>query len=222
MHGSALKGGFIPLASDVDLRVYLDASAFDEAGELPFEVAVEIHRGLLAIDPHPFQYIQGRVWSAGLPLHTSRPPELRFAPGTYHVLAGTLPLPDLSAAELHEQARRTLERLPEAIGGVSGRLLNHGGGRLERSVRLVASDVWPTLYSVLALRTDDPAGVWATPKDRLMAEMDDDDPLTRPARAFARALVRYHQGGAPAALALEAMACGVEFLRIARAVGPWP
>ncbi len=218
VHGSALKGGFIPLASDVDLRVYLDAPAFDATGELPFDVALEIHRGLLAIDPHPFQYVQGRMKSADLPLHAGRPGELRVAPCTYHVLAGTLPVPDLTPAELHDEARRTLARLPVAIAGVADRLLDHGGGRLARSVRLVATDVWPALYSVLALRSSDPASVWATPKDRLMAAMGAHDPLARYARAFAAALASYHERGMPPELGLEALVRGVEFLEVVRAV----
>lgn len=57
LHRSALKGGYIPGGSDVDLQLYLADAAFDPDGQLPLQVSTTIHRELLAIDLAPFSYI---------------------------------------------------------------------------------------------------------------------------------------------------------------------
>lgn len=40
IHGSALKGGFIPGYSDIDLQVYLRSEAFTIYGQLPLEICM--------------------------------------------------------------------------------------------------------------------------------------------------------------------------------------
>ena len=59
IHGSALKGGFIPGCSDIDLQIYLKPEAFTVYNQLPLEICSIIQRDLARIDPQPFQYIQG-------------------------------------------------------------------------------------------------------------------------------------------------------------------
>ena len=39
VHGSALKGGFIPGLSDIDFHLYLKEAAFDKNGLLPLELS---------------------------------------------------------------------------------------------------------------------------------------------------------------------------------------
>lgn len=56
-HGSAVKGGFIPGCSDIDLQLYLEDAAFSEHGILPLSTGMAIQRELSHIDPAPFQYI---------------------------------------------------------------------------------------------------------------------------------------------------------------------
>jgi len=124
VHGSALKGGAIPGCSDIDLQLYLRADAFDEHGDLPLSVALAIHRELSGIDPAPFQYIQCYPLPASpidvMPRFTAP------VPGGYHVLAGRLPIPEATAAELVEDARMALSA---AAGprGAANHLLQHGG-----------------------------------------------------------------------------------------------
>src|SRR4051812_40016926 len=66
-HGSAVKGGFIPGCSDIDLQLYLEDAAFGEGGQLPIALGLAIHRHLSQIDPAPFQYIQCYALTARLP-----------------------------------------------------------------------------------------------------------------------------------------------------------
>src|SRR5262245_36553510 len=86
-HGSAVKGGFIPGCSDIDLQLYLDQAAFGEGGQLPIELCFAIHRDLSQIDPAPFQYIQCYALTARLPDGYVGP-----IPGAYHLIAGALPV----------------------------------------------------------------------------------------------------------------------------------
>ena len=58
IHGSALKGDFIPGGSDIDFHLYLKEKLFHENGRLPIELILNIHRDLARIDPHLFRYIQ--------------------------------------------------------------------------------------------------------------------------------------------------------------------
>lgn len=57
IHGSALKGGFIPGCSDIDLQLYLNEEALEPDGSVPPGLGMAIQRDLAKIDPAPFQYI---------------------------------------------------------------------------------------------------------------------------------------------------------------------
>jgi hypothetical protein len=83
IHGSALKGGFIPGCSDIDLHVYLDDAAFTAQGQLPLEFCLSIQQELAQIDPAPFQYIQCYALPPRLPAHHIGP-----VPGAYQMLIG--------------------------------------------------------------------------------------------------------------------------------------
>jgi len=61
VHGSALKGDYIPGCSDIDFQLYLEPAAFTQKGQLPLEVCLALQRDLAQIEPFPFQYIQGHA-----------------------------------------------------------------------------------------------------------------------------------------------------------------
>src|SRR5947209_15445378 len=67
IHGSALKGGFIPGCSDIDLQLYLDGPAFTAGGQRPLDLCLAIHRDLATVDPAPFRYLQCVALSRTLP-----------------------------------------------------------------------------------------------------------------------------------------------------------
>ncbi len=71
--------------------------------------------------------------------------------------------------------------------------MQHGGGRFEATVRFICTDVWPTLYSVLVNRSDDPLAVWALPKDTAVEELvRTDRVLGDAAQDFYRSILRYY------------------------------
>ncbi len=100
-HGSAVKGGFIPGCSDIDLQLYLEDAAFNEQGQLPLAICMAIQRDLSQIDPAPFQYIQ----CYALPPHP-QPTKLGPIPGAYRIIAGILPISEATAEQLRVSAKK--------------------------------------------------------------------------------------------------------------------
>lgn len=210
VHGSAFKGGFIPGCSDIDFQLYLDSSAFNEANN-PLELAINIHRDLARIDPTPFGYIQCYPLSAKLPQGWTSP-----IPGAYAVVAGTLPVKEATAEELHASAMRRLAALNPTPMHLHMNLLEHGAGRLQRHVRLLCTDVWPTLYSILSIEQNDPIRMWNMTKVEAMAQLPPDSALGSALDRFYRAVLAYYPGESSVERALEVIRQGVAFLREAK------
>ena len=209
MHGSAYKGDFIPGCSDVDLKLYLRDEAFVGPGtenKLPFALAAAIHRDLAHIDPAPFQYIQCYA-------ERSNPREGQLGPvaGAYHVVLGHVPVPDATADQLLAAARAALERLNPYPDYIAKDLLQHGGGRFERTVRLACTDVWPVLYQVLCLQQPDPVQVWSLPKRQAIALLPTDSPLHSAIAGFLASVTAYYTGERSVKRGLQVLQDAVTF-----------
>ena len=211
-HGSALKGGFIAGCSDVDLQLYAGQEAFDSGGSLPFELTVAIHRDLAHIDPAPFRYIQCYAFSTEMREGWTGP-----VPGAYHIVAGRLPIPESTHAQLRESARRSLDSLPSVPSYLRDGLLDHGGGRLARHARLLCTEVWPALYHVLIARGMDPVAAWSLPKQLAIDALPAETPAGASIRAFYDAVLHYYPEETSIGAALDLLVRGVDFLRAARA-----
>ena len=211
IHGSAFKGGFIPGCSDVDLQLYLDESAFMADGQLPLDLCLAIHRDLATVDPAPFRYLQCVALSRTLPPDYTGP-----IPGAYHMIAGTLPVPEATDQQLRDAARQALAALKPVPQFITHALLERGGGRLASCVRLLCTDVWSTLYHVLALQQGDAIGIWTLAKEEAIALLPFDTPLGREIRAFYRAAWTYYPAEESVEHALAVIATGVAFLRAAK------
>jgi len=216
VHGSALKGSYIPGCSDIDFQLYLRDEAFDAAGNPLLDIGLAIQRDLAEINPFPFQYIQCyarqcRLAPKGERTNTGH--DIGPIPGAYHMIAGELPVPEATTLELLERARQTLDRLqPPPPAYVSSNLLEHGGNRLERITRLLCTDVWPTLYSILVLTTGKPLDVWKLPKDAAIAMLADNEPLGTAIRAFHTCVWEHYMGGRAVESALDVVSSGTTFL----------
>ncbi|MFL5732906.1 MAG: hypothetical protein ACJ78Q_06860 [Chloroflexia bacterium] len=211
IHGSALKGGMIPGSSDIDFRLYLENSAFKEDGRLPVELAVTIHRDLAKIDPAPFSYIQCYAFQGDGPQGWVGP-----IPGAYHLVAGRLPVPEATAGQLRASARESLTNLVTEPAHLANGLLDHGGGRLQRHVRLLCTEVWPVLFQVVSLRQDDPIRVWNLTKIEAMSLLPAGSALDRTIHGFYQALHDYYPTENSVEHGLAVIECGVAFLRAAR------
>ena len=210
VHGSALKGGFLPGCSDIDMQLYVRPDAFIE-GHLPLELAVAIHRDLARIDLAPFRYIQCYAFSTHIPAGWLGP-----VPGAYHIIAGRLPVPEATADELFEGARNSLDTLPVLSPYLWDNLLEHGGGRLARLARLICTDVWPALFQLLIVRGMDPIGAWCLTKQQAMDALPASNAAGAAIRAFYDALLSYYPAEESVDAALDVLIRGVAFLRAAK------
>ena len=214
-HGSALKGGFIPGCSDIDIHIYLREAAFEADGQLPLKLCMAVHRDLSKISPAPFSYIQCYALPERLDAPGHRWP-LGPMPGAYHMLAGELLVPEAAPEQVLARARDVLADLKPDPFGVASDLLGHGGGMLKRRVRLLCADVWPTLYNLLTVRMDDPLEVWRLPKDAAIRLLPEDEPLGKEVRRFYRLLLDYYPDEGPVETALAIIQSGIRFRQLAK------
>jgi hypothetical protein len=219
-HGSALKGGYIPGCSDIDFQLYLRDEAFDAAGNPLLHIGLAVQRDLAEINPFPFRYIQCyarpcRLSPKGEKTNTGH--DIGPTPGAYHMIAGELPVPEATTEELLERARQTLDRLqPTPPAYISTNLIEHGGYRLERITRLLCTDVWPTLYSILVLATGKPLEVWKRPKDAVIDMLPNNVPPGTEIRVFYSNVWAHYMGGKTVESALDVISSGTTFLLSAR------
>lgn len=203
-HGSAVKGGVVAGSSDLDLVLYLDAGAFD-GGAIRWDVARALHEDLARVDPAPFAYVQ----CVAEPADRATP----LVPGTWHLVAGRCPARAATADEVRARAVETLAFTRRALDRIPAALLETGGGRLRREVRLTATDVWPAVYARVARDATDPLAVWALPKPDAIALLP--EPERGLAAAFHAALGTYHAEGETVAGALAALDAARAFLAVA-------
>lgn len=205
VHGSALKGGFIPGCSDIDFQLYLH-------DPLPFEIYLSIQREISQIDPDPFRYIQCYPFSDVLPEEHIGP-----VPGAYHILAGRLPVAEATRSQLQESARKRIAALNPIPKYLVDGLLESGIGRLSQIIRWLCTDVWPTIYQVLILQGHDPFTIWSLPKPQAIALFPSDTPLGQTIRAFYQAVQTYYPYEQLLVEALAVIETGVNFLQTVKA-----
>jgi hypothetical protein len=96
-------------------------------------------------------------------------------------------------------------------------LMEHGPGRLARHLRLLCTDVWPTLYQLLIVGGDAAIPTWNLPKRMAMDRLRSDTPAARAVRGFFRAICAYFPGETSIDdAALDAIGHGVAFLSAAK------
>jgi hypothetical protein len=207
-HGSAVKGGVIPNCSDIDFQLYLHDAAFSWHGQLPYELGFAIRRDLEGIRLWPFRYVQCYVRH-----HALEPGWVGPIPGAYHLVAGRLPVREATADDLRRSARRAMEELDATPDFVMGKLLGPGGVRLERSIRLLCTRVWPILHQVLIVQApkSDPVALWCLTKDEAISRVPDNTPLRNAIQAFHRAVRAYYPGEDSLEDALEVIRTGLDF-----------
>jgi hypothetical protein len=208
--GSAVKGGVIPGASDIDFHLYLEDTAFTATDVLRLDIALAIQADLAQINPAPFRYIDSGAETGKLPEGHMGP-----VPGTYHTIAGRSPTAEATLAQIQAQARWSLARIEPLPAFVSEGLMQHGAGRgqLALTVRSLCQTVWPALYHVCCLRQADAIRVWQLPKPAVIALLPQDEPLGRTIRAFNQAVWRYYPLETSLEDALKVIQTGVDFLQ---------
>ena len=204
-HGSAVKGGFIPGCSDLDMQMYLEDGAYTQHGQLPLEIGFAIRRELEGVGLGPFRYVQC------YPRRLHAEPELVGPiPGAYHVIVGRLPIPEATGADLIDSARRALDTLNPMPNHLMGKLLGHGSERMARSLRLLCTQVWPVVYQVLALHEGNPLETWQLTKAEAIQRLP--VAVQPEAERFYAAVRAYYPAENSLEGALELIAAGVGVL----------
>ena len=83
-------------------------------------------------------------------------------------------------------------------------------------MRLLCTEVWPTLYNVLTCQTKKPLDVWGLPKEKAIALIDEEEPVGREIRRFYRSLHQYYEGARSVEGALTIIEQGIRFRRLAK------
>ena len=212
IHGSALKGGYIPNCSDIDFQLFLRPGAFVGKGELPWDVARRIHEDLARIDPAPFRYIQCIEWEEGW-----SGDGMITIPGTYHMVAGRCPKREASEEEVRASARTCLDTFDARPHFVAHGLLQHGAGRLARNVRLLCTDVWPALYNLLVVRQPDAIAIWQLTKPEAINLLEPESEIAVRMRAFDAAVRAHYPDEATVEGALAVLDTGIQALQSVKA-----
>ena len=210
-HGSAVKGGYIAGCSDLDLAVYVRSDALAADGNLSLARAEDLYRGLSGIDPAPFRYVQLYVHPPG------QGPGLGLIPGAYHIVWGAPEVPLADAVSLLRSAHESLGRID--VAGYASRIGQHllGWGRTahHQELRWLCTDVWPALFHLLTLQSEDPLTVWRLAKPEAIARTDAASVPGQTIRTFYATLLAHYTGGEALEMALSALEAGLAFLTAA-------
>ncbi len=209
VHGSALKGGFIPGLSDIDFHLYLKEAAFDKNGLLPLELSMDIHKDLAKIEIYPFGYIQCEALSTKLPTNYTPP-----VPGAYHIVAGKLPIKEATNQQLKEAAKNSLDHL-EVTPRYLANLLEHGEEQRNRLVRLLSTQVSPIIYHVLTIEKENAIEAWQLPKNEAIKLLPTKE-MRSYAEQFYESAKRFYPEKKSIEDALGMVQNGVSFFRSAK------
>jgi hypothetical protein len=217
LHGSAFKGGYIAGSSDIDFQLYLEESAFTSNGQLPLDLCIAIHKDLSVIDPYPFHYIQSRALSVNLPSGYVGP-----ISGAYQLVYGELPVKEATNLEIKAMSVSALTNLSPIPGYLTEGLLEHGGMRLARIVRLLCTEVSPVLYQFLSTQNDDAIRIWGLAKDEAIELLTTRPQLKISIEQFYKSVKAYYPTETNIDLAMDIIRSGTAFLTLIKAAWDFP
>ncbi len=208
-YGDALKGRFLPGCSELLFKLYLEQTAFSEHGHLPFELCEYIQRELSVIHSVPYRYIHCSVVS-------NVDPAPGPVGGSYHLMAGRVPVEEATNKALHEAAEEALKGLVPVPVSMANGLLEPGGGGLEYQLRELCSRTWSMLFHLLTLLQKDGIRVYSLSKSEALEMLPADSEFKQSIHSFMTALRACPPGRATPDKALNAITQGVRFLRSVR------
>ncbi|HDX9589831.1 TPA: hypothetical protein ROX98_002844 [Bacillus pseudomycoides] len=111
-------------------------------------------------------------------------------PGAYQIVAGRLPVEEETSEQLKESAIKGLHNIT-AVPKYFSTLLDHGKERLTRVVRLLSTQVSPTIFHVLSVVNQDAVEVWKMPKNEAIHLLPDEE-MKQFAIQFFKCAERYY------------------------------
>jgi predicted nucleotidyltransferase len=162
IHGSIVKGGLIEGFSDLDVQVFLKESSFDEFG-LKLERCMEIQKliGNLNLTKIGAQYLQ---------MYFHNPKEMPdwYTPpfkGSFKILHGKLPEElDFNAENFRNRMIKSLKELRIEVKNTISNFADSSNKTVYRRTRLLATKIYPIMYSLLSYDLLNPIEIWTKPK----------------------------------------------------------
>lgn len=220
--GSAVKGGFIPGLSDVDLHIYLKDDAFAYSDFLKLELGLSLQEKM---DELIREYDFGGGPVQVIMINVSKPRDWSAPlPGTYIVLYGNeCPEPPPSAEAMLEYDRTNLQN-PQYGYGLVNSLVDKTSDLLAGYVRRLNAAVTPTLYRVLSVLTREPFKAWKMTRFEVLEALEElDIEAVRQFAGLARKFYEIASQGdrirADLELCKEAIRIGFKILDFGREIG---
>ncbi|NPE07005.1 MAG: hypothetical protein GNW80_01880 [Asgard group archaeon] len=162
IHGSIVKGGLIEGFSDLDVQVFLKESSFDEF-DLKIEKCMEIQNlvGTLDVPKIGAQYLQ-------MYFHNPKNMPDWYTPpvkGSFKILYGELPKElDFNVENFKIRMIRSLKGLHSEVRTTIRSFADCSDKTIYRRTRLIATKIFPIMFSLLSYDLKDPNGIWAKTK----------------------------------------------------------
>jgi hypothetical protein len=129
---------------------------------------------------------------------------------------GRLLLPEFTDEQLFLQAESALNELNPIKAFYTENLLEHGNDRLLKSVRAFCTLVWPTLYQMLTILTNNGVKVWGLTKAQAIAMLPRHTSIGRHIHVFHEAVLNYASDRSSVEYALHVIRTGVDFLQMVK------
>jgi len=162
IHGSIVKGGLIEGFSDLDVQVFLKESSFDEF-DLKLEKCMEIQNlvGNLDVPQIGAQYLQMYFYNPKNMPEWYTPP----VKSSYKILYGELPKDlDFSAENFKKRMIKSLKNLHVDVKRTIRSFADCSNKTVYRRTRLIATSIFPTMYSLLSYDLKHPEEIWTKSK----------------------------------------------------------
>jgi len=200
IHGSVMTGDFIPGCSDIDIKLLMNDT------NLELRKYYDIHTELAKIDVTPFRYIQCDIVGKTLSENYAG-----FVRGTYQVIYGENFIPEMSPDQLRENSIKSISSLDVSPKFAYESLLDHGGNRLSKNVRLMITKIWPILRNCLIIEGNDPIHVWRLSKIDAINKLRDIH-LKSMLERFYNSIYHYYPDEKEIDCALNILRLGMEIL----------
>ncbi len=218
IHGSIVKGGFIPGYSDIDIQFWLSSSCFGRYG-LKTKYSSHLQHELepLSIDSwnnsplqrHYLNYDSLPFWWTGYIKHLD---DQSFA-----IISGQDFFQERFLATrkaLDYSLANSLYRLPHFIRSIRRRWGSDSKEDYPSLLRVTGSTLFPLMYNLVGFKTKEPFSTWLLPKDKLFASFDNFFPekFSSHARVFYQSILDWDKIIQSVSLVQKAVTSALDFL----------
>ncbi len=220
IHGSIVKGGLIEGFSDLDIQVFLKESSFD-VFDLKIEKCMEIQNlvGTLDVPKIGAQYLQMYFYNPKNMPDWYTPP----VKGSFKILYGELPKElDYNVENFKIRMIRSLKNLPSEIRTTIRSFADCSDKTIYRRTRLIATKIFPIMYSLLSYDLKEPKEIWAKSKFKaldLFCQKYQNEDISNYLTEFFNLIQLIAKDHNNLELMKEAFFFGVEFLKEAAKIG---